>query len=129
MRTVPRKTGVPSQELALGVGWISLGIGLALTLAARRSAAFLGWEDREGLARLIGASDLIVGMGLLLDRRRSRWMLARAFLNVVLAGSYVWVLAGGTDRRKRAAGGLVMMTVLTVVDYSLSRRLRRADAS
>jgi len=56
-------------------------------------------------------------------------MLTRAFLNLVLAGSYVWVLAGGTDRRKRAAGELVMMTVLTVVDYSLSWRLRRADAS
>ena len=126
---MPRKTGVPSQELALGVGWISVGIGLALTLAPRRGAAFLGWEDREGLARLVGASDLIVGTGLLLDRSRPRWMLTRAFLNLVLAGSYVWVLAGGTDRRKRAAGELVMMTVLTVVDYSLSWRLRRADAS
>ncbi len=126
---MPRKTGVPSQELALGVGWISVGIGLALTLAPRRGAAFLGWEDREGLARIIGASDLIVGTGLLLDRSRPRWMLTRAFLNLVLAGSYVWVLAGGTARRKRAAGGLVMMVVLTVFDYSLSRRLRRADAS
>jgi hypothetical protein len=93
--------GVPAQELALGVGWISLGIGFALTLAPQQSAAFLGWEDREGLARVIGAGDLIVGTGLLLDRRRSRWMLARAFLNVVLAGSYARVLTerrGGTAR-------------------------------
>lgn len=90
---------------------------------------FLGWGDREKLARVIGAGDLIVGMGLLLDRRRSRWMLARAFLNVVLAGSYARVLAGETARRHRAGGGLVLMAVLTVVDYSLSRRLQRAYAS
>ncbi len=124
-----RKMGVPAQELALGVGWISLGIGFALTLAPQQSAAFLGWENREGLARVIGAGDLIVGTGLLLDRRRSRWMLARAFLNVVLAGSYARVLADGTAWRNRAGGGLVLMTVLTVVDYSLALRLRRADAS
>jgi hypothetical protein len=129
VRAVSLKPGVPAQGLALGIGWISLGIGLALTLAPRRSAAFLGWEDREGLARIIGAGDLIVGTGLLSDRRRPRWMLARMFLNVVLAGVYARVLADGTARRKRAGGGLILMAVLTVVDYSLSRRLRGADAS
>lgn len=120
---------VPARGLALGVGWISLLLGLVLTLAPRRSAAFLGWEDREGLARVIGASDLVVGMGLLSDRRRARWMLARAFLNVVLAGSYARVLADGTARRKRAVGGLVLMAALAGVDYSLSRLVQRVDAS
>ena len=115
--------------MALGVGWISLGIGLALTLAPRRSATLLGWENRENLARVIGAADLIVGTGLLVDQSRSRWMLARAFLNVVLAGSYGSVLAGGTARRRRAGVGLIAMAVLTVVDYSLARRLREGAAS
>ncbi|MDQ3317694.1 MAG: hypothetical protein M3522_10240 [Actinomycetota bacterium] len=82
------------------------------------------WEDREGLARVIGACDLIVGTGLLADRRRPRWMLARTFLNLVLAGSYARVLAGGPARPRRAGGGLVSMAVLTLVDYSLSRLLR-----
>lgn len=120
---------LPAQGMALGIGWISLGIGLALTLAPGRSAALLGWEDREDLARVIGAGDLIIGTGLLADRSRPRWMLARAFLNVVLAGSYARVLADGTARRRRAGGGLVLMAVLTVVDYSLSRRLRGGAAS
>ena len=119
---------VPVRGLAAGIGWISLGMGLALTLAPGRSAEFFGWEDRVALARVIGACDLIVGTGLLSGRRRSRWMLARAVLNVVLAGSYARVLADGTARRNRAGGGLVVMSVLTAVDYSLSRRLRGADA-
>ena len=127
MRALSRKLGVLA--LALGVGWVSLGIRLSLTLAPRRGAAFLGWEDREELARVIGAGDLIVATGLLLDRHQRRWMLARTFLNLALAGSYLRVLVDGTTRRKRAVGGLVMMAVLTVVDYSLSRRLRRPDAS
>ena len=108
--------------MALGIGWISLGIGTALTLAARRSAAFLGWGDREGLTRVVGA-------GLLLGRRRSSWMLARALLNAVLAASYARVLAEETPRQPRARGGLTSMLVLTILDYSLSRRLRGTETS
>lgn len=118
-----------AQEAASGVGWVSLGLGFALTLAPRKSAAFLGWGDREQLACVIGVSDLVVGMGLLVDRSRSRWMLARALLNVVIALNYASVLVSEIPERKRATGGLGLMTCLTFVDYSLSRRLREAEAA
>ena len=104
-------------------------MGFALTLATLRSAALLGWGTRGRLARAIGASDLIVGLGLLLDRRCSRWMLARAVLDAVLAASYARVLAGETPRQTRARGGLASMIGLTIFDYTLSRRLRRAETS
>ena len=110
--------------LASGVGWVSLGMGLALTLAPRTSAAFLGWGDRERLSRVIGASDLVIGTGLLLDRDRARWMLARVLLNAVLALVYAGILKGGTPRPGRAGGWLGLMTALTAFDYALSRRLR-----
>ena len=61
-----------TQRLATGVGWVSLGMGAAMTLAPRRSAALVGWADREGLARRVGGVDLIVGAGLLRGRRRAR---------------------------------------------------------
>ncbi len=124
-----RRTGVRLQELASIIGWISLGMGFALTLAPLRSAALLGWGTRGRLARAIGAGGLIVGLGLLLGRRRSRWMLARAVLNAVLAATYARVLAGETPRQTRARGGLASMIGLTVFDYSLSRRLQEAETS
>ena len=61
-----------TQRLATGVWWVSFGMGAAMTLAPRRSAALVGWADREGLARLVGGVDLIVGAGLLRGRRRAR---------------------------------------------------------
>lgn len=81
------------------------------------------------MARTIGAVDVIVGAGLLLDRRRSRWMFARAALNAALAAVYARALAERTPRRTRARGGLIFMICLTAVDYSLARLLREADAS
>ncbi len=74
-------------------------------------------------------ADLVVGMGLLLSPRRSRWMLARASLNGMIALIYARALADATPRRKRTVGGVCLMAGLTVNDYLLSQRLREAEAS
>jgi hypothetical protein len=115
------------ERLATGVGWVSLGMGAAMTLAPRRSAVLLGWAEREGLARLVGGVDLILGAGLLRGRRRARWMLARALLNAILCLIYARVLAEGQPRRGGPAVGTGLMAALTLFDYSLSRRLREAE--
>ncbi len=103
---------------------MSLGLGVAMTLDPRRSAGVLGWADRERLTRLVGSVDVILGAGLLLGRRRARWMLARALLNAAIGLVYARVLAEGRPRRGRAGAGAGLMAALTAFDYSLSRRLR-----
>ena len=116
------------RELTTAVGWVSLGMGLALTLAPRRSAILLGLlgrDERVGLARAVGVADLVIGPALLLSRYRARWMLARAILNAVIALIYARdarALKNRTPWRKRAVGGAVGMSVLTLTDYFLARR-------
>ena len=90
---VLRNVDVHKHELAAGVGLVSLGIGLALSFAPDRTAALIGWGERVRLARVIGAADMGIGLGLLLGRRPSEWMGARALLNGVRASIYAWVLA------------------------------------
>ena len=124
-----REVDARARELAAIVGWVSLGMGLALMLAPRASAASLGWGDRKLLARAVGVADLIVGPALLLSRSRARWMVARASMNAALSAVYAWTLATGTPRPRRAFGGVVGMSVLTLVDYFLARRLRNAERS
>ena len=126
---VLRNVDVHKHELAAGVGLVSLGIGLALSFAPDRTAALIGWGERVRLARVIGAADLVVGLGLLLGRRRSEWMVARALLNAVMAFIYAWVLAKGTPERGRVIGGLGLMSALTANDYLLSLRLRDTGIS
>lgn len=94
-----------ARTLGVGIGWVSLSLGLAL--APRKTAGLFGWEDREHLARVVGVADLIVGTGLLLSRRPSRWMLARTLLNVVIGGAYTGVLWAGTSGRRRATAAYV----------------------
>lgn len=122
-----RKADERVRELADVVGWVSLCMGLTLTLKPRASAAFLGWGDRARLARAVGAADLIVGPALLLSRDRAQWMLARALMNAALSGIYAWTLATGTPRSGRALGGVVGMTALALNDYFLARKLRSVE--
>ncbi|HEX2729236.1 MAG TPA: hypothetical protein VHM16_05740 [Rubrobacteraceae bacterium] len=127
MRIALAKIG--ARGLGAGIGWISLSLGLALTLAPRKTAGFLGWRDRERLARAIGVADLVVGTGLLVSARPSRWMLARTLLNVVIGGAYAGILAAGAPERRRAIGGVCLMGALTANDYFLSRCLWEIEAS
>lgn len=119
-----RKIDGCARGLAVGAGWVSLGMRLALTLVPCRSAAFLGWGGQEPLTRVIGVSDLVVGMGLLLGRSRSRWMMARAMLNAVIALVYARALTTRTPERRRVTGGMGLMIGLTFVDFSLSQIFR-----
>ena len=112
--------------LSTGVGWVSLGLGAAMMLGPRRTSSVLGWADREGLTRLVGAVDLILGARLLLGRR-APWMLARALLNAFICLVYIRILAEGDPQGKEAKAGGGLMAALTLFDYALSRRLCRAE--
>lgn len=106
---------------------VSLGLGALLTFAPRRGVALVGWESYPHLARALGAADLAVGAGLLLDHRRSRWMFVRAFLDAAIAGVYALILAKGGARRTRSAGMMGLLSVLAVTVHLTARRLRNAE--
>jgi hypothetical protein len=121
------KFDLQAQELATFVGWVSLEMGISLSLAPRRSARLLGWGERTRLAATMGVADLVIGPAILLGRTHARWLLVRATLNAVIALVYARVLMGGTPQRGRAVAGVVGMSILTFTDYSLARRLRDAE--
>jgi hypothetical protein len=122
------KADVSAHGRAVLVGWVSLAAGTPLMLVPDKSAELMGWEDRGRLARLVGAADLIVGVGLLSSRaQRWRWMLARAIVNALIAFICVRALARGTPRRGRTVGIAAARCRLIILDYRLARRLRDAE--
>ena len=98
-------------------------------LRSAPGTALVGWESHPLLARAFGVADLVVGAGLLLDRRRSRWMFVRAFLDAAVAGVYALILAEGGARRTRSIGMTGLMSVLAVAVYRTARRLRSAESA
>ena len=119
--------GMDDRAKGLAACVVSLGLGALLTFAPRRGATLVGWERHPRVARAFGVADLVAGAGLLLDRRRSRWMFLRAFLDAAVAGVYALTLAEGGARRTRSVVMMGLMSVLTVVVYLTARRLRYAE--
>jgi uncharacterized membrane protein len=65
------------ERLARGLGWFSIGVGLAEIVAPRRLARFLGVRNHGILFRVMGLREIASGVGILSQRRPAGWLWAR----------------------------------------------------
>jgi hypothetical protein len=116
----------PGEVTAITVGAGSALIGVALLVAPRSTGRPIGILD-SGQARLIGAADLAIGIGLLRARPRWPWLLVRASANVPTAA---WVIATAKDatQRRRAIIFGAAISLATIGDLAGVRALRRTGA-
>ena len=107
----PREERGPSHRgLAQGLGWFSIGLGLAEVLAPRGFARFIGLhEDARTCAalRLIGMRELACGAGLLSGSRPAGWAWARVAGDVIDTALLGSAIAGGARDRGRAVAATV----------------------
>jgi hypothetical protein len=69
-----------TRKLACGLGWFSIGLGMAEVLAPRMVARTVGLQGHEALVRAYGARELASGIGILMSTdggKRSTWVWAR----------------------------------------------------
>jgi hypothetical protein len=113
-----------AEHSAKSVGIITLFIGIALVVAPSKAGRLLRTGDHPAALRIIGASDLALVPGLIVGRRRLRWMIARAGLNLLIVAYCLWLV-----RRERAVGakvGAVAMVAATLADGRTIAVLRSA---
>jgi uncharacterized membrane protein len=117
-----------TQRLANGLGWLSIGLGLAELLAPRRMARMVGVRDDRRVRRtltLMGLRELASGVGLMASRRRSPWLWARFGGDLIdLAILRAW----GSSRRNdqvRLGTALTAVAGITVLDALTARRAAR----
>lgn len=72
-----RLDGYSAHTLAQGLGWFSIGLGLAEVLAPENLARFLGMEERAGLIRLYGVREVATGIGILSQDDPTPWLWGR----------------------------------------------------
>jgi hypothetical protein len=122
-----------ADRLARGLGWFSIGLGLAELLAPRRFTAFLGMRGREPLVRAFGAREIASGiLSLSIDKQAGLW--AR------VAGDAVDLLtlyqAHRPGHRKRAnvviamtvVGGIAALDLLAARGVQTKHARQRSDA-
>jgi hypothetical protein len=71
------RTNHSARSLARGLGWFSIGLGLAEILMPGKLARFLGVPGQEGVIRAFGAREIATGVGLLLTDNPKPWIYGR----------------------------------------------------
>ena len=113
----------PSHAVAQGLGWFSIGLGLAELLAPRAMARGLGMEGNERLLMLYGLREIATGIGVLAMRDPAPAVWARVagdVLDLATLGRYA---GQGNARRANVLTAIGAVASVTVVDWGCARAL------
>ena len=98
-----------STGFARGLGWFSVGLGLAQIVAPRGLARLIGVRTNPGLMRFLGFRELASGIGILRQDRPSGWVKAR-----VAGDAMDLALLGTAFKSEQSDVGRVALATATV---------------
>jgi len=115
-----------TERLAAGLGWFSIGLGVAELLAPRaltRGIGLRGHATSRNLARFCGLRELAAGVGILSERRPAAWVWSRVIGDVMDLGLLGAGFAGRRTKRTRLAAATAAVAGVTIVDALCAQRL------
>ncbi|MEF2277158.1 hypothetical protein V3W47_02530 [Deinococcus sp. YIM 134068] len=116
-----------AEQVARGLGWLSVGLGTLEVVAPGQLSRFLGVPERNTLVRAYGVRELIAGVGLLTQPAAATgWVWARVAGDVIDLATLGGAQADDhPTARKRTGNALAMITAITVADVLCARALTR----
>jgi hypothetical protein len=115
-----RSDGQSAHALAQGLGWFSIGLGLAEVLAPGNLARFLCMEERTGLLRVYGMREIATGVGILSQNDPTPWLWGRVGGDLLDLGTLAAGLRRNNPQRENvglaiaAVAGVMALDVLCV---------------
>ena len=122
-----------AERLANGLGWFSIGLGLAELAAPDRVAQLIGVDDTRtsrAVLRFFGAREVAAGVGILTQRRPTTWVWARVAgdaLDLAALGTALKLASGQRGRTGGAIAAVAGVAALDVVSGVWLERAARAQ--
>ncbi len=111
------------ERLARGLGWFSLGLGLAQLLAPRTLCRALGMKNKETLVRAYGTREMMTGVAILMSHDPTPWIWGRVAGDALDLAT----LATGFSRDNPETGNLTLATAavagVTILDVICAQGL------
>jgi hypothetical protein len=106
------RASASADALARGLGWFSIGLGVAELVAPRQLTRMLGMDGNEALVQSYGAREIATGVGILASQQPAPWIWGRVGGDVLDLAT----LAAGLDAEnpKRGNVGLALAAVAGV---------------
>jgi len=133
MHTQAGARGISEPEgtgLSRGLGWFSVGLGLAELAAPRALARAIGVDPRghTGVAiRAMGARELANGLGILARPQRSLPLWARVAGDAIDLAFLAWALGARRTHTQRLVGAIASVAGVAALDVLASRRAARSQ--
>ncbi|HZQ52267.1 MAG TPA: SRPBCC family protein [Bryobacteraceae bacterium] len=134
MTTQPETVSTSDDKgrLATGLGWFSVGLGLAELLAPSAVATLIGIRNRGRsnlLIRLYGIREIGAGIGILAQSRPTGWLWGRVAGDAADLSSLGWALAQGSTDKTRAAIATAAVSGVTALDVLSAKNLSATTQS
>ena len=133
--TVPRtamadRSRSKSDQLAKGLGWFSIGLGLFELFAAEKLCDALGLEGHETLVRGYGAREVATGMAILASHDPTPWIWGRVAGDAL---DLATLAAAGSSARGDQQGNVALAVAavagVTALDVYCARALEAEKGS
>jgi uncharacterized membrane protein len=131
-RQQPGRMDVNAEKWARGLGWFSIGLGLAAVAAPRRLAQLIGLsndEDTCAVLRAVGLREVATGVGILVRPGSAGWLRARVggdVMDLALLGS---ALRSDQARRPKVAAAAAAVIGVMALDLRCSEQLSRSPGT
>lgn len=114
------------ERLANGLGWFSIGLGLAEVLAPRKMAELIGIADGDRTSmvmRAYGLREIAAGVGILMQPKPAGWLWGRVAGDAMDLASLGKALASEDADRGRVAAATAAVLGVTALDVFCAQRL------
>jgi uncharacterized membrane protein len=118
------------EKLAKGLGWFSIGLGLAEVIAPGGVARLIGVENRPGtrtLLRAYGIREMAAGVGILSLSQPTGWVWSRVAGDMLDLASLGSAMASGGTNRKRLTTATIAVAGVTALDVVCGQKLSRTS--
>ena len=118
-----------TEQLSLGLGWFSIGLGLAELLAPRALARAIGMPDASpAVLRAFGAREIGAGLAILSEPDRPAWLWSRVGGDAV---DLSYLASGMNDENDNTRIGVALAAVMgvTALDVLCASQLQRSRSS
>ncbi|MFB0492095.1 hypothetical protein ABIE45_004681 [Methylobacterium sp. OAE515] len=123
----PRRRPDPAtRELAQGLGWFSIGLGLTEVACGGAIARWLGMPRSAPVIRAYGVRELLQGIGILGASDPTPWISARVAGDALDIATVLPGLEGHNPRKDNVVIALVALAGVTAADVICARNLSEA---
>jgi hypothetical protein len=128
VRMMRSRTSDPAEtadSLARGLGWFSIGLGLAEVLAPRALTRGLGMEGIEQTVQAYGVREIATGIGILSSNQPAPWIWGRVGGDALDLATLATGLQRDNPKKENVALALAAVAGVTALDFICAASLAR----